>query len=155
VYKPSEPGPWPVVVAFHGGDMIKKRFNVFSKRIAELGAEVLTPTWRSGRPKGEQITTDQITAGWEDAACVLRFARAKAADYVGDLSRVVVVGYSRGGIAGATMALAGEDLMATAWQVGLHPPRTLLLVTMAPATSSSKGHNNLGIQLMASIPIIN
>lgn len=26
VYKPSEPGPWPVVVTFHGGDMIKERF---------------------------------------------------------------------------------------------------------------------------------
>jgi acetyl esterase/lipase len=109
VYHPSDSGPWPVVVALHGGGQTKELFNVFSKRIAQLGAVVFTPTYRSSEPQGEQITRDIIAAGWEDAACALRFARAKAADYGGDPTKVVVVGYSGGGTAGAVMALAGDD----------------------------------------------
>jgi acetyl esterase/lipase len=109
VYKPHEPGPWPVVIALHGGGQNKELFNLFSKRIAQLGAVVFTPTWRSSEPKGEQITRDIIIAGWEDAACVLRFARAKSVDYDGNPARMVVVGYSGGGTAGAVMALAGDD----------------------------------------------
>lgn len=70
---------------------------------------VITPTYRSSKPQGEQITREIITAGWQDAACALRFARAKAADYGGDPARVIVVGYSGGGTAGAVMALAGDD----------------------------------------------
>jgi len=109
VYKPSEPGPWPIVVALHGGGQSKELFNVFSKRIAQLGAVVFTPTWRSREPQGDQITRSIITAGWEDAACALRFARAEGADFDGDLARVVVVGYSGGGTSGSVMALAGDD----------------------------------------------
>jgi acetyl esterase/lipase len=109
VYKPDKPGPWPVVVALHGGGQNKELFNVFSKRIAQLGAVVFSPTWRSSEPQGEQITREIIIAGWEDAACVLRFARAKSVDYDGDPARMVVVGYSGGGTAGAVMALAGDD----------------------------------------------
>jgi acetyl esterase/lipase len=109
VYKPSEPGPWPIVVALHGGGTSKELFNVFSKRIAQLGVVVFTPTWRSREPQGEQITRSIITAGWEDASCALRFARAKGAGFDGDPMRVVLVGYSGGGTAGSVMALAGDD----------------------------------------------
>lgn len=109
VYKPIDPGPWPVVVALHGGGQSKELFNIFSKRIAELGAVVFTPTWRSSEPQSEPLTREIIIAGDEDAACALRFARAKAADFHGNPARVVVVGYSGGGTAGAVMALAGDD----------------------------------------------
>lgn len=109
VYMPSDPGPWPVVVALHGGGQSKEFLNIFSKRIAELGAVVFTPTWRSSEPQGDPLTRDIIIAGDEDAACALRFARAKAADFHGNPARVVVVGYSGGGTAGAVMALAGDD----------------------------------------------
>ena len=109
VYKPSEPGPWPVVVALHGGGQNKDLFNVFSKRIAELGAVVFTPSWRGSEPQGEQITRELIIGGWEDAACSIRFARANASEYGGDPGRIVIVGYSGGGTSGAVMALAGDD----------------------------------------------
>jgi acetyl esterase/lipase len=109
VYKPDKPGRWPVVVALHGGGQSKELFNIFSKRIAQLGAVVITPTYRSSEPQGEQITRKIITAGWEDAACALRFARARGKDYGGDPARVVLVGYSGGGTAGSVMALAGDD----------------------------------------------
>ncbi len=109
VYKPSEPGPWPVVVALHGGGQSKELFNVFSKRIAQLGAVVFTPTWHSSEPQGDPLTKEIIIAGDQDAACALRFARHRAKDYGGDPSRLVVVGYSGGGTAGAVIALAGDE----------------------------------------------
>ncbi|UCD40869.1 MAG: alpha/beta hydrolase [Chloroflexota bacterium] len=109
VYQPDGPGPWPVVVALHGGGQSKELFNVFSKRIAELGAVVFTPTWHSSEPQGDPLTKDIITAGNQDAACALRFARQRAKDFDGDPSRLVVVGYSGGGTAGAVIALAGDE----------------------------------------------
>ncbi len=109
VYKPVKPGPWPVVVALHGGGQNKELFNVFSKRIAELGAVVFTPSWRGSEPQGDQITRELIVGGWEDAACSIRFARANGSAYGGDPGRIVVVGYSGGGTSGAVMALAGDD----------------------------------------------
>jgi acetyl esterase/lipase len=119
IYKPSEAGPWPVVVALHGGGQSKELFNVFSKRIAQLGAVVFTPTWRSGEPQGEQITREIIIAGWEDAACSLRFAKVKGLDYDGDPERLTVVGYSGGGTAGSVMALVGDDFDGDCLEGGL------------------------------------
>ena len=109
VYQPSGTGPWPVVVALHGGGQSKELFNLFSKRIAQLGAVVFTPTWRSSEPQGDPLTKEIITAGIQDAACALRFARQWAKDYGGDPSRLVIVGYSGGGTAAAVVALAGAD----------------------------------------------
>ena len=109
VYKPSGPGLWPVVVALHGGGQNKEFFNVFSKRIAELGAVVFTPTWRSSEPQGEKIPRELIIAGLNDTACSIRFARANASKYGGDPGRILIVGYSAGGTSGAVMALAGDD----------------------------------------------
>ena len=90
--------------------LLTRSITKFYRRIAGLGALLLIPTWRSGRPEGKLITKDKITASGQGAACVLRFARAKAADFGGDPARVVTVGYSAGGAAGAVMALADELL---------------------------------------------
>ena len=104
VYAPSEPGSWPVVVALHGWPARKESLKALSRAIAAQGTVVFTPNWRGGPP-----AANAITAGWEDAACAVRFARAMAPDYGGDPSRLVLVGHSAGGAAGATMALAGDD----------------------------------------------
>lgn len=109
IYKPTGAGPWPVVVALHGGGQSKELFNLFSNRIANIGAVVFTPTWHSSEPQGDPLTREIIIKGDEDAACAVRFAREKAAEFGGDASRIVLVGYSGGGTAGGVMALAGDD----------------------------------------------
>lgn len=106
VYIPRDANLWPVVVVLHGSSMTKDGLiNGFSQAIAERGALVFTPTWRSSLP----MEAEQVTHGLEDAACALRFAREMASDYGGDPSRLVVVAFSAGGATGAIMALAGDS----------------------------------------------
>ena len=47
--------------------------------------------------------------GYNDAACAVRFARAKAAEYGGDAAHIVLIRHCAGGAAGATLMLAGDD----------------------------------------------
>ena len=105
VYAPRKTGLWPVVVVLHGSGMTKEgMINGFSKAIAERGALVFTPTWRSDPPSAAA----EITYGVEDVACAIRFARAKAAEYGGISSRLIVISYSAGGAAGAIITLTGD-----------------------------------------------
>lgn len=60
---------------------------------------------------GEAVENDGLLfrEASEEAACALRFARARAADYGGDPGRLTVVGYSTAGAAGIVTALVGDD----------------------------------------------
>ncbi len=108
VYAPTVPGPWPVVVLLHGGGDLKEFYADFSMAIAQQGAVVFTPQWHSSAPT-PQDSVGKVGKGFEEIACAIRFARAKAAEYGGDPSRLVVVGHSIGGGAGAVMALGGDE----------------------------------------------
>jgi acetyl esterase/lipase len=55
------------------------------------------------------FTLPYLTSGIERMACAVRFARATAADYGGDPSRITLVGNSAGADNGAVVALAGND----------------------------------------------
>ncbi len=101
VYAPTEPGPWPVVVVLHGAPGSKADLAALSEAIAQQGAVVFNADWRDVIPKFLEAT--------EDMACVVRFARASAADYGGDPTRVTLLGWSAGGASGAVVALAGDD----------------------------------------------
>jgi len=106
VYAPPETGPWPVVVVYYGGGLNKAAVAGLSRTIASWGAVVFTPNWHSSSltdPKKEMYW------GAEDAACAIRFARSRAAEYGGTPARVVAVGHSAGGWAAALMALAGDE----------------------------------------------
>ena len=107
VFAPQQPGKWPVVIFLHGGGLNKGSVKGVSRVIAGRGAVVFAPTWRSS----ESTVLDEQSqpVGYNDAACAVRFARANAADYRGDPSRIVLIGHSAGGAAGATIALAGDD----------------------------------------------
>jgi acetyl esterase/lipase len=67
---------------------------------------VFAPTWHSSAPVPP---SDKIAKGLEDVACAVRFARAKAPEYGGDPSRLLLVGHSAGGPFGAMITLAGDD----------------------------------------------
>jgi acetyl esterase/lipase len=107
IFAPAEPGPWPVVVLLHGGDGGAPIFLwALGGALAGQGAVVFIPSYHASKPP-----LDSITDGWEEAACAIRFARAMAADYGGDPSRVVLAGHSGGGAAGAVMMLAGDEFV--------------------------------------------
>jgi acetyl esterase/lipase len=107
IFAPAEPGPWPVVVLLHGGDGGSPvALWTLGSALAGQGAVVFIPSYHASKPP-----LDSITDGWEEAACAIRFARARAADYGGDPSWVVVGGHSAGGTAGAVMMLAGDDFV--------------------------------------------
>lgn len=108
VYVPSPPGPLPVVVLLHGGGDLKEFYADFSVAIAQKGAVVFTPQWHSSAPP-TTLKEPPNVQGFEETACAIRFARAKAAEYGGNPSRLIVVGHSIGGGAGALMALAGDE----------------------------------------------
>ncbi len=107
VYSPVEPGDWPVVVVLHGGGLTKSAVQGISKAIAQRGAVVFTPTYRSSQP---YPPSDKVLGGVDDAACAVRFARAKAEQYGTKSSdRLVLAGHSAGGAIGLTVMLAGDD----------------------------------------------
>lgn len=105
VYAPTDGGSFPVVVAIHGGDSHKGTMGTLSRQLVEEGIVVFTIAWHSSAPTSKE----NYLKGWEDAACAVRFVRQHAAEYDGDPSRIIVVGYSAGGAAGATITLAGDD----------------------------------------------
>lgn len=103
IYAPTEGGSWPLVVAFHGGGTSKLSLRGLSESIAAMGSLVFVPNWRSQPPP-----IDAIAGGCEDAACAIRFARARAEQYGGSPARLIVIGHSAGGAVGATVTLAGD-----------------------------------------------
>jgi acetyl esterase/lipase len=103
VYAPVEPGPWPVVVIYHGGlGTTKEAMRRLSTAVASYGAVVFVPNWRT------QVS-EVLEQGAEDAACAIRFARANAEDYGGDPARITGAGHSAGAMIVALMGLVGDE----------------------------------------------
>ncbi len=106
VFTPVAPGPWPVVVLFHGGgwaggapeDMVP-----LATALAAGGAVVFNAPYRLALGGGGYPST------FEDAACAVRFGRQRARRFGGDPAVVAVVGYSAGAHIGAVTALAGDS----------------------------------------------
>jgi acetyl esterase/lipase len=97
---PSEQGPWPVVIVVHGAAQTRRSFENLSEAIALEGAIVYNI---------DAYFTVPFITGIQRIACAARFARATAADYGGDPSRITLVGNSAGAYTGAVVALAGDD----------------------------------------------
>ncbi len=100
VYAPSEPGPWPVVVVVHGFNSSRYDTAQLARTIASRGAVVFNPN---------VLFTVPLTTAIERLACAVRFARAKAPDYDGDPSEIVILGISAGAASAVVVGLAGDD----------------------------------------------
>jgi acetyl esterase/lipase len=100
VFSPVNPGNWPVVIVLHGGGVTKASVSDLAKATAGLGAVVFAPSY-------DTSTGPEKYA--EDVACAVRFGKAHASEYGGKDDRVIVVGTSLGGMAGALMMFAGDE----------------------------------------------
>jgi len=100
IYAPVKPGPWPVVVMFHGDPtMVGKGYlTEYAQRVADQGFVVFVPTWfKSGGAAFEALSWgDQARASGLQSACAVAFARSHAAAYGGDPSTLILFGHSAG-----------------------------------------------------------
>ncbi len=102
-YVPNRPGPWPVVVAFHGLSAAFKDAasnTAIAERAADEGSLVFSPTWIAGDPY--PLDAGDIVDLRHAASCAVAFAQQWAAELGGDPTDTVVYGFS----AGAGPALA-------------------------------------------------
>lgn len=115
VYAPTVPQDWPTFVFFHGGNTSKEDYGIqmLAQSIAEKGAVVFVPNLIT-EGTGRQILKTENGAGLrqelEAAACSIRYARVKAADFGGASDKVTVIGHSGGGYDGLWITLVGDDV---------------------------------------------
>jgi len=107
VYVPDGDGPWPVVVALHGGTVYKN--NSYTTRVAEAAAEsgmlVFAPNWVAEWPTLSAMDAAFVRSTQPVLQCALTFAQLEAATYGGDSKRTVVYGSSGGATSGAGLVL--------------------------------------------------
>lgn len=102
VYEPTEGGPWPVVVMWHGQPASLAAQNSWRLEMAPLAAAVA----------GQGAVVFNVSYGAatpsefvNDTGCSLQLAAESAPDFGGDPERIVVVGNSFGGAAALIWAL--------------------------------------------------
>lgn len=105
IYWPAKPGPWPVVVMFHGDPetVAKDYLSEYAEKVAASGFVVFVPNWakHGGADFDWQALNslswrDQLLASARQSACAVEFARSHAAEYGGDPSTLVLFGHSAG-----------------------------------------------------------
>ncbi|MGC8635282.1 MAG: alpha/beta hydrolase family protein [Candidatus Limnocylindrales bacterium] len=103
---PGRTGPWPVIVAVPGGPAapgIRHGLGDFASLLAGQGAVVFVADYREGAQYGGTFPLP-----YEDIGCAIRYARANAAQYGGNGSKVTLVAHSLGGFFASTEALSPD-----------------------------------------------
>lgn len=118
VYTPDGPGPFPVIVYFHGGGWV-----IASKEVYDGGARGLAK-----QAQAIVISCDyrlapeaKFPAAWQDALAAYKWATANAASIKGDPKRLALAGESAGGNLAIATAVAARD-------AGLQAPTHVLAV---------------------------
>ena len=121
---PDGTGPFPVVIAIHGGGWclaIKAANGDFAPALKALTANHFT--WFSIDYR--LAPTNRWPACFDDVQAAIRWVKAHAAEYKGDPNQIALLGYSAGGhLACLAATLAQPDTRVQA-VVGLAPPTDL------------------------------
>ena len=125
VYTPDGPGPFPVVVYFHGGGWViadRKVYDGGARGIAkQANAVVISVDYR-------QAPENKFPAAWDDAFAAYKWALANAASVTGDPKKVALAGESAGGNLAVATAIAARD-------AGVQAPAHVLAVYPVAQTS--------------------
>lgn len=125
IYTPEGPGPFPVVVYFHGGGWViadKQVYDGGARGLAkQANAVVVSVDYR-------QAPEHKFPAAWDDALAAYKWALANAAKVKGDPKRVALAGESAGGNLAVATAIAARD-------AGLQKPAHVLAVYPVTQTS--------------------
>ncbi|MDB5595628.1 MAG: hypothetical protein JWM36_2589 [Hyphomicrobiales bacterium] len=111
LYKPAGNGPFPAVVALHGGGWRTATPTVYQHLgpwLARRGYVVFAPVYRSA--KVGQATYPQAV---HDVRAAVQFIKGQAGAYGVDPARVALMGESAGGHLAALVALAGDEPLFT------------------------------------------
>ena len=118
VYTPDGPGPFPVVVYFHGGGWV-----IADKQVYDGGARALAK-----QANAVVVSVDyrlapeaKFPAAWDDALASYKWVSENAASIKGDPMRMALAGESAGGNLAVSTAIAVRD-------AGLRMPRHVLAV---------------------------
>jgi acetyl esterase/lipase len=107
LYIPAGDGPFPALVAVHGGGWIqgaRSQFQYWGPYLAERGIAMFSISYRfaaKGKPTYPQAVQDVLAA--------LQFVRGEAAGFKIDPDRIGLFGASAGGHLSALAALAGNE----------------------------------------------
>ncbi len=107
LYTPAGEGPFPAVIAIHGGGWrlaTTDVFQFFAPWLASQGYVVFTPTYTMVK-KGEPSYPRAI----QDIGAAVQFIRGKAAELKVAPERIALMGESAGGHLASMVALAGEE----------------------------------------------
>ena len=118
VYMPKGQGPFPAVVAIHGGGWrlsTTDTFQYFAPWLASQGYVVFTPTYTMAK-KNEP----SYPAAVQDIRVAIQFMRGRAREYRVDPARIAAMGESAGGYLAAMVGLAGGEPQFQA-KLGAYP----------------------------------
>ncbi len=103
VWHPENDAGWPVIVTLHGRPRTRADMEPIARLLVASGAVVFNADYR-----GSARVERGYPMSYEDVGCAVRFARAHAAGYGGDPSRIVLVGHSFGTYVGSIVMLNGD-----------------------------------------------
>ncbi len=106
IYTPDGPGPFPVIVYYHGGGWV-----IASKDVYDGGARALAIDTKSVVISADYRLAPEhkFPAAHDDALAVYKWALANAASLKGDPARVALAGESAGGNLAVATAIAARD----------------------------------------------
>ncbi len=109
VYAPVEPGPWPLVMMFHGGGgqfQDKSGVDPVASVVASKGAVVVAPNTGGASADPDSRDFRILTDG--AASCATWFGLDRAAEFGADPDRLTLTGFSGGANAAALVAITPD-----------------------------------------------